>query len=76
MFKHNIIERSVSRLWKKPYLSTVVKECKLKGFDVISTPDSIVIGTRETDQVFLRALKGNGCWLTRYDRKLFDEDAV
>ena len=37
-------------------------------------PESIVVGLLDTDQVFLRALKGNGIWLVRYDQKLFDED--
>ena len=74
--KHNNIERSVSRIWKKSYLNTVIKACKAEGFDVITTSDSIVIGLIDSDQIFLRALRGTAGWLTRYDRKLFDENAV
>ena len=73
---HNRIERSVSRIWKKSYLNKVVKACKAEGFDVITTSDSIVIGLIDSDQIFLRAIRGTSAWLTRYDRKLFDENAV
>jgi hypothetical protein len=71
---HNRIERPVSRLWKKAYLTKVVKQCKEAGYDCIVDNESIRIGLVETDQVFLKALKGNGVWLTRYDQKLFDEN--
>lgn len=74
-FAHNNIERSVSRIWKKTFLNNVCKECTAAGFEVIKTSHSIVIGLAETDQIFLKSLKGNGGWLTRYDAKLFDEDA-
>jgi hypothetical protein len=71
---HNRIENSVSRLWKKAYLNTVVKQCKEAGYDCVVSNETICIGLAETDQVFLKALKGNGVWLTRYDQKLFDEN--
>jgi hypothetical protein len=73
--QHNNIERSKSRIWKKSYLNRVVKECKAAGFDVISNTDTITIGIIETDQVFLKALRGTAGWLTRYDQKLFDASA-
>lgn len=71
---HNIIARSASRLWKKAYLNTVIKECKKAGYDVITTDTSITIGIIADDMIVLKALKGNGTWLTRYDQKLFDEN--
>jgi hypothetical protein len=73
-FKHNKIERSTSRVWKKKFLNEVIKECKAAGFDIHETPEEIVIGIKETDQIFLRALRGHNGWLTRYDQKLFDEN--
>jgi hypothetical protein len=71
---HNNIQRSASRIWKKSYLNKVVKECKAAGYDCIIDNDSIRIGLKETNQVFLTAIRGNGGWLTRYDQKLFDEN--
>ena len=71
---HNNIERSCSRMWKKRELNQVIKAVEAAGYDVITKPESIVVGLHDTDQVFLRALKGNGIWLVRYDQKLFDED--
>jgi len=72
---HSNIERSTSRVWKKMFLNNVAKQCKEAGYDVIKTTDSLVIGIKETDQLFLTALRGNNGWLTRYDRRLFDENA-
>lgn len=72
----NNIERSVSRIWKKSCLEKVVKACKAEGFDIITTSDSIVIGLIDRYQLVLRAIRGTSAWLTRYDRKLFDENAV
>lgn len=71
---HNNIKRSTSHIWKKSYLNTVVRECKAVGYDVIQDSDSIRIGLKDTDRVFLTAIRGNGGWLTRYDQKLFDEN--
>lgn len=71
---HNNIKRSTSRVWKKSFLNNVVKECKVAGYDVILDNESIRIGFKDTDQVFLTALKGPNGWLTRYDQKLFDEN--
>jgi hypothetical protein len=75
-FVHNNIARSESKIWKKSFINTVAKECAAAGYDVIKTPETVIIGLVETDQIFLRAIKGHGAWLTRYDRKLFDENAV
>jgi hypothetical protein len=75
LFAHNNIERSTTRVWKKTFLNTVMRQCKTAGYEVRTTSTLIVIGLVETDQIFLRALKGPNGWLTRYDRKLFDEDA-
>lgn len=71
---HNTIARSASRLWKKTYLNTVIKECKKAGYDVIATADTITIGIIADDMIVLKALKGNGAWLTRFDQKMFDEN--
>lgn len=76
MLRNNKIERSASRIWKKRYLNEVVKMCKEQGYDVVTEPERIVIGCEDTGQVFLRALKGNGAWLTRYDQALFDESLL
>ena len=72
---HNNIERSTSRVWTKTFINQVAKQCKEAGYDIIKTPTCVTIGLLDTDQVFLRALKGNNGWLTRYDRKLLDENA-
>ena len=74
-FNHNKIERSQTRIWEKKILNEICKACADAGYSVIKTPDSITIGLRETDQVFLKSMKGTSGWLTRFDRKLFDENA-
>jgi len=74
-FQHNNIERSTSRVWNKKLINDIAKQCEAAGYDVVKTPEQVTIGLRDTDQIFLRALKGHGGWLTRYDRKLLDETA-
>lgn len=84
MFKHNKIERSVSRVWKLEYLKQVMQACKAAEYDVIFTNTTdeghIVIGLKDTDQIFLKALRQSpnkgpkSNWLVRYDQKLFDEN--
>lgn len=76
MFKHNKIERSTSRMWKKRELNQIVKQCEAAGYDVVKTDEAIVVGLKDTDQIFLKALKGPGTWLVRYDQALFDESLL
>jgi hypothetical protein len=75
-FQHNNIERSTSRIWKKRELNKIVKACAEAEYDVVDTGTQIVVGLKDTDQIFLKALKGNGSWLVRYDQGLFDESLV
>jgi len=70
-FKHTNIKNSKSRIWKKSFLNKVCKECSLAGYDVVKTPDSITIGIKETDQIFLQSMRGTSAWLTRYDSRIF-----
>lgn len=70
---HNNIQNSVSRLWKKAVLNQILKNCKNAGYDAIVTSDTITIGLIETDQVFLKALKGHNGWLVRYNKELFQD---
>jgi hypothetical protein len=70
---HNTIARPASRLWKKSDLNKVVKQCREAGYDVITTDSSITVGLIADDIIVLKALKGHGNWLTRFDQKLFDQ---
>lgn len=74
-FQHNRIERSVSRIWTtRNQLNPVIKACREAGYDVVKTSDSVIIGIKETDQIFLKGLMTQGSWLVRFDQKLFDEN--
>ncbi len=70
---HNRILNSVSRVWKKRVLNEILKNCRNAGYDSIVTPTTITIGLKDTDQVFLKALKGQGGWLVRYNKELFQD---
>ena len=70
---HNNITNSVSRLWKKRVLNTILKNCKTAGYDSIVTNDTIVIGNLGTDEVYLKALRGHAGWLVRYNTDLFQD---
>jgi hypothetical protein len=72
-FNHNNVANSVSRLWKKRILNTIVKNAKNAGYDVVATNDTIIVGELATDTIHLKALRGTGAWLVRYNTQLFQD---
>lgn len=84
MFNHNKIERSASRVWKLEYLKQVMAACEAAEYDVLFTNNqdegTVVIGLKDTDQIFLKALRKTqnkgpkSDWIVRFDQKLFDEN--
>jgi len=75
-FNHSNIARPVVRIWDKKFVNQIAKDCSQAGYDIVKTSEEVVIGFLDTDQIFLRAMKMNGKWMTRYDAKLFDENAT
>ena len=80
-FQHNNIERSTTKVWTNEFIADLVEQMTIAEYDIrfVDTEDEgfFVVGIKETDQVFLKALrhdiKGSD-WVVRYDQKLFDEN--